>query len=51
MLGEDAIECYGLNRPKVQSIADRIGHRPADILGEHLSSRVSLKIMTLEAAS
>jgi predicted TIM-barrel fold metal-dependent hydrolase len=35
MLGQNAIECYKLDRAKMQSIADRIGHRPSDILGEH----------------
>jgi predicted TIM-barrel fold metal-dependent hydrolase len=34
ILGENAIKFYGLDRAQLQAVADRIGPRPIDILGE-----------------
>jgi predicted TIM-barrel fold metal-dependent hydrolase len=35
ILGENAIRLYGLDRAKVQAVADRIGPEPATLLGAH----------------
>jgi len=35
MLGENAIELYGLNRGALGEVADRIGPSPADVLVDH----------------
>jgi predicted TIM-barrel fold metal-dependent hydrolase len=35
ILGENAIECYGLDRPTLAAIAKRIGPLPSDVLGQH----------------
>jgi predicted TIM-barrel fold metal-dependent hydrolase len=35
ILGENAIECYGFDRAALRPIADRIGPRPEEVLGEH----------------
>jgi hypothetical protein len=35
LLGENALQCYGLDRAKLTAIADKIGPRPQDILGQH----------------
>jgi hypothetical protein len=35
ILGENAVECYGLDRAALAEIADRIGPAPEDVLGEH----------------
>jgi predicted TIM-barrel fold metal-dependent hydrolase len=34
ILGENAIECFGLDRDKLAQVAARIGLRPADVLGD-----------------
>src|ERR1700727_50320 len=35
MLGENAIEWYGLDRAKLAALAETIGPRPEDLLGDH----------------
>ncbi|HMG44241.1 MAG TPA: amidohydrolase family protein [Acidimicrobiales bacterium] len=35
LLGENAVRCYGLDREKLAAVAERIGPRPSDLLGEH----------------
>jgi predicted TIM-barrel fold metal-dependent hydrolase len=35
ILGENAINFYGLDRPSLVQIADRIGPRPSEVLGAH----------------
>jgi hypothetical protein len=35
ILGENAIECFGLDRDRLAGLADRIGFRPEDVLGDH----------------
>lgn len=35
ILGENALDCYRLDRQALNRISDRIGPRPADVLGEH----------------
>lgn len=34
LLGENAVRCYGLDRDKLTKVAERIGPRPSDILGD-----------------
>jgi predicted TIM-barrel fold metal-dependent hydrolase len=35
ILGENAIECFDLDRAVVTKLADKIGFRPEDVLGDH----------------
>jgi predicted TIM-barrel fold metal-dependent hydrolase len=35
ILGENAVDCYGLDRRALAKVAERIGPLPADVLGEH----------------
>jgi hypothetical protein len=35
ILGENALECYGLDRDKLRAVALRIGPEPAEVLGHH----------------
>jgi predicted TIM-barrel fold metal-dependent hydrolase len=35
ILGENAIDCFGLDRDKLAQVAARIGLKPADVLGNH----------------
>jgi predicted TIM-barrel fold metal-dependent hydrolase len=35
MLGENAVECFGLDRTKMAELAARIGPKPEDVLGQH----------------
>jgi predicted TIM-barrel fold metal-dependent hydrolase len=43
ILGENAVECYGLNREVLRRVADRVGPRPEDVLGDHAVSE-SLRV-------
>lgn len=36
ILGENAIACYGLDRDSLGKIAERIGPRPEELLGDHV---------------
>jgi hypothetical protein len=43
ILGENAVRFYGLDRKQLQAVADRVGPRPADILGQ--GARIDPKLI------
>jgi predicted TIM-barrel fold metal-dependent hydrolase len=38
MLGQNTVDCYGLDYPSLRQVADRVGPRPEEVLGEHVVS-------------
>jgi hypothetical protein len=38
ILGQNTVDCYGLDGAALGKVADRIGPRPEDVLGDHLIS-------------